>query len=80
MAGIQLGRMPLGCRIMHNGSPLPGVTVTFVPEKFLGPNVKPATGKTERGRDGDAQRSPTNTAPGPLREPPGVAQACTAWW
>jgi hypothetical protein len=29
-----------------DGQPLDGATVTFVPESYLGPNVKPATGTT----------------------------------
>ena len=32
------------CSVTKNGRPLPGATVTFVPEKFLGPNIKPASG------------------------------------
>ena len=52
--------------VTRNGSPLPGATVTFIPEKFLGPNVKPATGKT--GRTGMAMLSMVDSPP-----PPGVA-------
>lgn len=38
----------MGCTVCVNldGKPLEGATVVFVPEKFLGPNVKPATGIT----------------------------------
>ena len=32
------------CRVLFGGRPLVGAQVTFVPEKFMGPNVKPATG------------------------------------
>ncbi len=42
----KLGRMSLGCRVTHNGKPLAGAEVKFVPEKFLGDNLKIATGKT----------------------------------
>ncbi len=68
-----LGKMSLGCRITRNGSPLRGATVTFVPEKFLGPNVKPATGKTDANGMAMLTVAPTNTAPGAPREHPGVA-------
>jgi hypothetical protein len=68
-----LGRMSLGCRITHNGTALRGATVTFVPEKFLGPNVKPATGNTDINGSAMLSIAPTNTAPGAPREPPGVA-------
>jgi hypothetical protein len=69
----KLGRMSLGCRITRNGAPLPGATVTFLPEKFLGANVKPATGKTDMNGMAMLSVAPTNTAPGAPREPPGVA-------
>ncbi len=61
-----LGKTALGCRVTRNGSPLPGATVTFIPEKFLGPNVKPATGKTDV--NGMAMLSIADSPP-----PPGVA-------
>lgn len=41
------GRVALvavNCSVAQNGRPLAGATVTFVPEKFLGPNIKPASG------------------------------------
>jgi hypothetical protein len=69
----RLGLMSLGCRVTRNGSPLPGATVTFVPEKFLGPNVQPATGKTDINGMAMLSVAPTNTAPGAPRQPPGVA-------
>jgi hypothetical protein len=69
----KLGKMSLGCRITRNGVPLRGATVTFVPEKFLGPNVKPATGKTDANGMAMLSVAPTNAAPGAPREPPGVA-------
>ena len=42
-----LARMALVCRVTHNGEPLVGAEVKFVPEKFLGKNLKTATGKTD---------------------------------
>ena len=68
------GKMAIGCVVTRNGSPLPGATVTFIPEKFLGPNVKAATGKT--GPTGQAMLSMVDspTAAGRRR------RACTAWW
>ena len=44
----KLGRMSFSCRVTHNGRPLRGAEVKFVPEKFLGENVKVATGKTDQ--------------------------------
>jgi hypothetical protein len=35
------------CRVLLNGTPLQGATVTFVPENFMGSNVKPATGVSD---------------------------------
>jgi hypothetical protein len=43
----KLARMTVSCRVTRNGRPFPGATVTFVPEKFLGPEVQTATGKTD---------------------------------
>ena len=69
----KLGRMSLGCTVTRNGAPLAGATVTFVPEKFLGPAMQPATGNT--GPNGMAMLSsvPANTSPTAPRQPPGVA-------
>jgi hypothetical protein len=39
--------MTVTCVITHNGTPLPGATVTFVPEKFLGDEMKTGVGITE---------------------------------
>ena len=47
----KLGRMSLGCRLTHNGQPLAGAEVKFVPEKFLGLGDAPkwiASGKTDQ--------------------------------
>jgi len=35
------------CRVLLDGQPLEGATVTFVPEKFLGPGIKPASGVSD---------------------------------
>ena len=64
----KLGRMSLGIRVMHNGKPLAGAEVKFVPEKFLGDKIPAAVGKTDD--NGQAMLSV------PVRgsmEPPGVA-------
>jgi hypothetical protein len=37
----------VNCAVVKNGQPLPGATVTFVPETFLGPNIKPASGMSD---------------------------------
>jgi hypothetical protein len=44
----KLGRMSLSCRVTRNGQPFSGAKVKFVPEKFLGENVKPAEGTTDQ--------------------------------
>lgn len=36
------------CAVLHNGKPLVGAEVKFVPETFLGENVKTAAGKTDQ--------------------------------
>ena len=64
----KLARMTFACRVMHNGKPLEGAEVTFVPEKFLGGNVKPAKGKTNS--KGMAMLSIPTSGP---YDPPGVA-------
>ncbi len=42
------GRISVSCLISHNGKPLEGATVRFVPETFLGGDVKGAEGTTNR--------------------------------
>lgn len=37
----------VNCEVLLDGSPLEGATVTFAPEKFMGSDVKPATGTTD---------------------------------
>jgi len=64
----KLGRMSMSCTVSRNGKPLANAEVNFVPEKFLGENVKTATGKTDK--NGVAMISvPTKDR----SDPPGVA-------
>ncbi len=64
----KLGRMSMSCTVLRNGRPLANADVNFVPEKFLGENVKTATGKTDK--NGVAMISvPTKDR----SDPPGVA-------
>jgi hypothetical protein len=46
--------MPLdvSVEVMLDGKPLPGATVTLVPEKFMGPATKPASAVTDEGGTG----------------------------
>lgn len=62
----RLGRTVFSCRVMRNGQPVPGVDVKLVPEKFLGPNMLVASGKTSE--QGMAMLS----VPVKEREGPGV--------
>ena len=69
----KLGRMPVRCKVKHNGQPLTGATVVFEPEKFLGPDVKAGKGITDasgglldRRPAGQAQRSAEHDCPGLL--------------
>jgi hypothetical protein len=50
-----IGRMPALCYVTHNGKPLAGATVVFVPEKFLGGTIKSGSGTTSPA--GNAQIS-----------------------
>ena len=66
----KLGRMSLRCMVSHNGRPLDGAEVKFVPEPFLGPNMKTATGVTDQ--NGVAMLSiPAGPEGGPPGVPPG---------
>jgi EF hand len=42
----KIGLVAVNCRVTQSGRPLAGATVKFVPEKFMGPNLKPAQGVT----------------------------------
>jgi hypothetical protein len=64
----KIARINVGCMVSYNGKPLEGAEVKFVPETFLGPNMKVATGTTVQG--GLASISvPTS---GDQFDPPGV--------
>jgi hypothetical protein len=41
-----IGRMRIICIVLRNGKPLAGARVEFVPERFLGDNVRIALGET----------------------------------
>lgn len=43
----KVGMISAACEVAFEGKPLAGATVTFTPEKFLGPNVKTASGVTD---------------------------------
>ncbi len=43
----KLGLTTVRGMVRLNGKPLSDATVTLVPERFLGPNMQPATGKTD---------------------------------
>jgi hypothetical protein len=43
---LKVGRQAIHCTVFHNGQPLEGAEVKFVPEKFLGENMLVATGTT----------------------------------
>jgi hypothetical protein len=46
-AASKLGRMALTCTVTHNGKPLGDAKVRFVPEKFLGGEIKTYEGTTD---------------------------------
>lgn len=62
------GRMSLFCYVRWQGQPLADADVKFVPEKFLGSQIQPATGKTDA--QGIAMMSIETKGPD---DPPGVA-------
>jgi hypothetical protein len=59
------GRMMVGCVVRHNGQPLAGAVVDFVPEKFLGPKMLPGKGTT----DATGGASISTAVNGPLDRP-----------
>jgi hypothetical protein len=65
----KLGKMSVSCRVTRNGEPLEGAEVKFVPEKFLGTELKVATGKTDV--NGQAMMSVPDD-PAKPNEPPGM--------
>jgi hypothetical protein len=58
MFGQNAGMTPLTCTINLDGSPLSGATVKFIPESFLGPEIKEATGVTNSAGSADLAISP----------------------
>lgn len=40
--------MPVPFEVLQDGQPLDGATVTLVPEEFMGPHLKPASGVSDR--------------------------------
>jgi hypothetical protein len=43
----KIGRMRVTCSVMHNGKPLDGALVKFIPEEFLGDMMMNASGVTD---------------------------------
>jgi hypothetical protein len=43
----QVALKAVGCHVQLDGRPLAGATVTYVPEKFMGSSIKPATGVSD---------------------------------
>ena len=70
----KVGRSMLNCRVTRKvggkQQPLEGATVTFEPEEFLGPNLKPATGKTDKHGIAHMTAPPVNPTD-PEGVPPG---------
>jgi hypothetical protein len=64
----KIGRTQLECVVLRNGKPLAGAEVKFVPEEFLGDDIKTASGKTNKS--GRARLSVATTS---RADPPGVA-------
>jgi hypothetical protein len=48
-AETKVGRVHVQCFVTHNGKPLAGAKVLFVPEKFLGDALQPGSGTTNQG-------------------------------
>ena len=46
-ADSEVGIVGIHYRVFLDGRPLQGATVTFIPERLMGPNVKPATGVSD---------------------------------
>ncbi len=45
-ADLRIGRTEVICQVTHNGKPLAGAKVVFVPEKFLGGTIQSGSGTT----------------------------------
>jgi hypothetical protein len=57
------GKFSWMCSVTLDGKPLSGATVTFVPEKFLGKAVQPASGVTDSGGYADLSVLPNPGQP-----------------
>jgi hypothetical protein len=44
----QVALVQVGCKVMLDGRPLDGATVTYVPEKFMGSSIKSASGVSNK--------------------------------
>lgn len=66
----RIGRTSLSCIVQHNGKPLEGAKVKFIPEKFL-KDALPETGEGVTNQNGMAMIS-VPTQPGPDSLPPGI--------
>lgn len=61
----KVGKMAVGCVVTFNKAPLVGAKVTFEPEKFLGPNLKPCSGTTDAGGAANiTTEDPSSDVPG----------------
>ena len=65
-----IGRLGAGCTVLRNGKALADAEVKFVPEKILGSNMPPASGKTNN-RGYAAISVPLTTPKDPPGAPPG---------
>ena len=63
----KIGRMPLSCTVMRNGRPLADAEVRFVPEEFLGKNIKTVTGVSNSNGSAMLKVETTDDS-----DPPGV--------
>ena len=69
----RIGRIPAGCRVLHNGVPLKDADVKLVPEEFLGEGMKVAvaTGKTDEGGSAELSVPTSGERTDPEGMPPG---------
>lgn len=47
-SATRVALVAVNCTVVRNGQPLTGAAVKLVPEEFLGPNIKPAAGVSDR--------------------------------
>jgi len=60
----RVGLMSMACQVTLDGQPVQGATVTFVPEEFLGADIKPGTGVTDRNGIANLSIPPEPGEPG----------------